>query len=86
MPRLCLDMPGYGPQDSGSLSGLGISGIAMETLWAYLKAFLNTVKNLRTPCCTQVTKTKDSYLFKNHVLHRQDGVIGIGLQPENVMF
>jgi hypothetical protein len=23
-----------------------------------------TVKNLGTPCCTQVTKTKDSYLYK----------------------
>jgi hypothetical protein len=23
-----------------------------------------TVKNLRTPCCTQVTKTKDSYLYQ----------------------
>ncbi len=26
---------------------------------------LYTVKNLRTLCCTQVTKTKDSYLYKN---------------------
>ncbi len=24
----------------------------------------HTVKNLRTPCCTQVTKTKDSYLYQ----------------------
>ncbi len=24
----------------------------------------HTVQNLRTPCCTQITKTKDSYLYQ----------------------
>jgi hypothetical protein len=30
-----------------------------------LNVILYTVKNFRTLCCTQVTKTKDSYLYKN---------------------
>ncbi len=40
------------------------NGIPQNSVYKFCGISCNTVKNLRTQCCTQVTKTKDSYMYQ----------------------